>query len=113
MVLKFKDIKPIDIIAPRNGKGTGLSYVYEIVKGLEGKIKAFNHMKLHENSAIGYHQHVEDLEVYLVTSGNGIYNNNGEIVEVSVGDITLCNKGEFHGLESKNGELEFIAIIIG
>ena len=113
MVMKFNEIEPMKIEAPRNGSGTGLAFIYEIVRGLDGKIKAFNHMRLHPNSAIGFHQHIDDLEIYLITEGNGIYNDNGEEVQVTNGDIMLCNKGEHHGLKALDKDLDFVAIIIG
>ena len=113
MVLKFDLINPMEMDAPRDGKGKAFSFPYDILKGLDGKIKAFNHMRLEENSAIGYHQHIDDLEIYVITEGHGIYNDNGKEVEVTKNDVMLCNKGEHHGLASKNGKLDFIAGIIG
>lgn len=113
MVLKFDLINPMEMDAPRGGKGKAFSFPYDILKGLDGKIKAFNHMRLEENSAIGYHQHIDDLEIYVITEGHGIYNDNGKKVEVTKNDVMFCNKGEHHGLASKNGKLDFIAVIIG
>ncbi len=113
MVTKFESINPMEMTAPRGGKGMAKSFPYEILKGIDGKVKAFNHMRLEKDSAIGYHQHIDDLEIYIVTEGKGIYNDNGMEVEVGVNDVMLCNKGEHHGLASKDGTLDFIAVIIG
>ncbi len=113
MITKFELINPMETIAPRNGKGVSYNFPYEILKGLSGTVKAFNHMRLDEHSAIGYHQHIDDLEIYIITEGTGIYNDNGREVEVTVNDVMLCNKGEYHGIASKNGKLDFIAVIIG
>lgn len=113
MVLKFNEIKAVDLKAPREGKGTGEGYPYSILQGLSGKVKAFNHMHLDEDSAIGYHQHVDDLEIYIIVSGEGIYSDNGKEVHVGEGDVMLCNKGEYHSLASKNGGVDFIAVIMG
>lgn len=112
MVTKFQDINPMEMSAPRGGKGTAKSFPYDILKSLGGKVKAFNHMRLEQDSAIGYHQHIDDFEIYIITQGTGIYNDNGKEVEVTVNDVMLCNKGEYHGLASKNGVLDFIAIIM-
>ena len=89
MVLKFDLINPMEMDAPRDGKGKAFSFPYDILKGLDGKIKAFNHMRLEENSAIGYHQHIDDLEIYVFTEGNGIYNDNGKEEEVTKNDVML------------------------
>lgn len=78
MVTKFQDINPMEMVAPRNGKGVANNFPYEILKSIEGKVKAFNHMRLDADSAIGYHQHVDDLEIYIITEGEGIYNDNGK-----------------------------------
>ena len=40
-----------------------------LTKEATGTVKAFNHMRLDENSAIGYHQHIDDLEIYIITEG--------------------------------------------
>ena len=62
-------------------------------------------------TSVGIHR--DDFEIYIITQGTGIYNDNGKEVEVTVNDVMLCNKGEYHGLASKNGVLDFIAIIMG
>lgn len=113
MITHFNNINPMEVAAPRNGRGTAFNFPYEILKEIEGKVKAFNHMRLEKDSAIGYHQHIDDLEIYIITDGVGIYNDNGSEVEVGKNDVMLCNKGEYHGLASKNGTLDFIAVIVG
>lgn len=113
MVRKFEEIKHMNLTAPRGGKGTGKGFPYDILLGIEGRVKAFNYMHLDADSAIGYHQHVDDLEIYIIVEGEGVYNDNGTEVAVKKGDVMLCNKGEYHGLASKNGGLDFIASIIG
>ncbi len=113
MVTKFESINPALMQAPRDGKGIAESFPYSILKGLNGSVKAFNHMRLEKDSAIGYHQHIDDLEIYIITEGSGIYNDNGTEVGVGKNDVMLCNKGEYHGLASNDGTLDFIAVIIG
>ncbi len=113
MITRFSEIKPFIVEAPRNGKGSAANFQYEILKGLKGEVKAFNHMRLEADSAIGYHQHIDDLEIYIITDGIGVYNDNGIEKNVVKNDVMLCNKGEFHGLSAKDGPLDFIAVIIG
>ncbi len=112
MLTKLENINPMEIIAPRNGKGKALSFQYDILKGLEGKVKAFNHLSLEKDTGIGYHKLVDDLEIYIITEGESIYNDNSTEIEVSNNDAMICKKGECHGIMSKNGTLDFIAIII-
>ena len=78
MVTKFQLINPMEMTAPRNGKGTAFSFPYDILKGIDGKVKAFNHMRLEEDSAIGYHQHIDDLEIYINKSPVSIYGSQGQ-----------------------------------
>ncbi len=64
-------------------------------------------------SSVGFHEHLQDEEIYVIFSGNGHYvDNDGKKHPVKPGDLTLCCQGEKHGLENTGSEpLTFIAVI--
>ena len=41
MVTKFQLINPMEMTAPRDGKGTAFSFPYDILKGIDGKTRYF------------------------------------------------------------------------
>ena len=68
---------------------------------------------LEPGASIGVHTHAQNEEIYLITSGQGLYTtNSGEKYPVAPGDLTLTRKGESHGI-ANTGEnpLIFTAII--
>lgn len=100
--------------APFNGKGE--VYARNILNGpeeLSEKGRAFTHNTLKPGTEIGYHIHKGESETYYILSGHGIYNDNGNKVEVGPGDVTRCAPGEGHGLACTGAEpLDMIALIL-
>lgn len=64
-------------------------------------------------SSIGFHIHDQEEEIFLITSGSGIYtDSNGQTCSVVAGDMTLTRRGEGHGLSNPGDQpLSFMAII--
>lgn len=114
MVIRFKELEKKRMEKPRGGVGFVDADIYKDILNIEGKIIAFNRMTLEGGSTLGYHQHIDDMELYLILEGKAKYNNNGEEVFVEKGDLTFCNRGEFHGMDTIDNEgVQFLAIIIG
>jgi quercetin dioxygenase-like cupin family protein len=73
----------------------------------------FNQVTLPEGCEIGWHQHVGNGEAYYVAAGQGIYNDNGTEIAVSVGDCTFCKDGDWHALKNTgSGDLVIVAVIL-
>lgn len=96
--------------------GIGEAEMHKILNGEEelyGKGRMFNHMIVAPGNSIGVHQHSGDNEIFYFLKGSAEYNDNGTIVTVHPGDVTVCNDGETHGLVNNGTEpLEFIALIL-
>lgn len=75
--------------------------------------KMTGEMTLAPGSSIGFHVHEKDEEIYIITSGRGLYtDSDGQKYPVAVGDITLTRQGEGHGLANDGeGPLTFTAVI--
>ncbi len=59
------------------------------------------------------HQHVDESEIYFILSGSGLFDDNGDMIEVKKGDITYTPDGHCHNLINTGTEmLEFMALII-
>lgn len=80
---------------------------------LSGKGRLFNHVLLEPGSEIGWHVHHGDSEIYYVLSGEGEYSDNGELVTIRPGDVTVVFDGEGHSARALGPEpLEMIALIL-
>ncbi|MFZ6031021.1 MAG: cupin domain-containing protein [Chloroflexota bacterium] len=60
--------------------------------------------ELKPGTSIGYHQHGENEEVYVVLSGRGMMTVNGETREVGPGDVILNKPRWSHGLSNHADE---------
>lgn len=80
---------------------------------LLGKGRMFSHVKLEKGCSMGWHVHQNEGEAYYILKGTGEYSDNGNIVSVSAGDVTMVYPGEGHSLLNTGDEpLELIALIL-
>lgn len=96
--------------------GTGEITVRGLINSdteLNNKGRVFAHTTVYPGSAIGYHIHQNDEEIYYILSGHGQYNDNGTMAEIGPGDVAVCPCGEGHGIACLGGEpIEMIALIL-
>lgn len=76
------------------------------------KIRLCTRMTLAPGSSIGTHTHEGEDEIYLVLSGNGRIQENGEWVPIGPGDAILTGQGGTHGVENTGTEPLVIAAVI-
>lgn len=75
--------------------------------------RLFGRITLNPGCSIGAHPHEGESELFYILKGNGVYDDNGTMVPVSEGDVTICAPGESHGIANRSDEvLELIAVII-
>lgn len=97
----------------RGGKGT--SEIVRFIEGpeLHGKGKLFGKITLKPGVSIGLHTHVDDSETFYVLSGEGLYTENGSVMNIKTGDILYLNKGGNHSVENNgDAELQLMALIL-
>jgi mannose-6-phosphate isomerase-like protein (cupin superfamily) len=113
MLVKFDNTTLIETIRPREGKGKIKGYRYLDNLQLENNLKGFYINELEVGSEVGYHEHVDDEEIYYILDGKGIINDNGEEKEVSAGDLVYTKHREKHSIKNTgDANLKFIAFII-
>ncbi|HMN12510.1 MAG TPA: cupin domain-containing protein [Bellilinea sp.] len=77
------------------------------------KGRLLNHMHLAAGSSVGGHAHKDEQEIYYIISGKGTYDDNGTLVDIEAGDVTVCPPGSTHGIRADKGEdLNLIALIL-
>jgi len=113
MIIRAESIEGKLVEKPRDGRGNLMNLGYDGVQGIEGKIKMFSVVNLNPDSMVGYHQHINDMEIYLMLDGTAVINDNGNIDILKPGDMLITNFGEWHSIENKSAEpITFLAIIM-
>lgn len=96
--------------------GKGCYYRQRIAEGVENlgpKVKTYAKITVPAGTAMAYHKHEGDFEIYYIVEGEGLYNDNGTEYPVKVGDVVRCADGECHGISNTgSGDLAFIALIV-
>lgn len=98
----------------RDGDGTvEITNFISSPEELNGKGRLFARLTLKPGVSIGYHVHENDSELFYIMSGTAEYNDNGTLVEVKAGDVTVCPAGTGHGIANKGSEtVELAAVIV-
>jgi len=79
---------------------------------LKSKTRLCAKLTLPRGASIGFHNHIDEEEVFYILSGRGKVDDNGKIREVSGGDAILTGGGAGHSIECISEEpLEIMAVI--
>jgi quercetin dioxygenase-like cupin family protein len=64
------------------------------------RLRFIYYLEMEPGTSIGYHQHGDNEEAYIVIEGNGLMTVNNEARQVKTGDVILNKPGWSHGLEN-------------
>ena len=112
-MLKFKE--ELKIKTENNQKGEVKLFLSDLADFdiKNPKLRTFALAQLKAGEEVGLHKHEGECEYYYIISGKGLYNDNGETVEILPGAVTFTPSGESHGIKNTGEEmLEFVALII-
>ena len=116
MIFKSSELEKVVVEKPRGGAGEmKCDFAFQMGKAPEGSsFQVAAYQTLEPGSGVGYHQHVDNEELYVILSGQGTFTDNGKVGKpVGPGDMTLTLKGEWHGIDNTGSEpLIFIAVIV-
>ena len=94
--------------------GTGITLVTDILAAGEiyAHPKVVAHAVMKEKDSIGWHVHKNEMEAYIILSGEGVFNDNGKEVIVKPFDVTITLSDEGHAIRPTQGNgLELLALI--
>lgn len=97
----------------KNGKET--VKVINFIEGeeVEHKGRLFGISIIPVGGSIGYHQHVDDFEIYYILKGRAMVNDNGEEAVLEAGDMMYCKNGDYHSIENiGQDDLQYVALIL-
>lgn len=80
---------------------------------MKDKCGLYAQVTIEPGCSLGYHEHHGESETYYILSGQGNYDDNGEVRPVKAGDMTFTPDNHGHGLVNTGDEdLIFMALII-
>lgn len=90
-----------------------MQLILEGPEEMQGKGRVFDHVVIEPGCEIGWHVHESESETYYILKGQGQYNDNGQVVTVGPGDVTVVGVGQGHSMINNGTEnLEMIALIL-
>ncbi len=112
IVIKRLDEMKVDVKNMRGGVGECKTVHHIDPKELpHGRL--FSTITIEEGNSIGFHEHIGEVEYYLILSGEGVVSEKDGDKVVSSGDIVITGNGEGHAIRNENKEpLVFIALIL-
>jgi mannose-6-phosphate isomerase-like protein (cupin superfamily) len=111
MIIRRNEMKVEKKEKPRGGDGI-VTYTYYLESDTEKNARMLAEMAFPPGASIGYHQHENETEYYIVHSGNGIVNDNGKEVPVKSGDVVVTGDGESHSIKNTGTEPLIVSAII-
>ncbi|GAB6156434.1 cupin domain-containing protein [Desulfosporosinus burensis] len=115
MIKHLEDLRQDTVSEFRGGKGViQMTHFLEVEKDeFKGKGRLFAKNVLKPGTSIGLHEHVGDSETYVILSGEGLVNDNGDQKVVKPGDVIITRNGEKHSIANTGTfDLEFLALIL-
>ena len=113
MIKKKSELKQVINENMRGGDGSIIITHLANTDEMYNKSRLFATLVIKPGCSIGYHIHEGESEVFHIISGTASYNDNGNDVKLTPGDVTLIPEGHGHSI-ANNGETDLIltALII-
>ena len=111
----IKNIEQLKTVVKLNGEGNEKMFKTLLTdfEGWNPKVRLFSLVQLKPGEEAEYHRHEGESETFYILSGKGLYNDNGNKMEVTPGMVTFTPSGKGHSLLNTGDEmLAFIALIV-
>lgn len=97
----------------RGGKGTILTTSIVEQDVLADKGRLYTRMTIKPGRSVGYHEHINEREIYYIIKGSGIATDNGTESPINAGDVMVTGNGSSHGIENTGDiDMEVVALIL-
>jgi len=97
----------------RGGAGTIRIIQHIPAAAMHGKCRLAATLELPPGAGIGFHEHKDEYEIYIVQKGTGELDDNGTRLTVGPGDAVLTGGGEGHAIRNTGGvTMEITAVIL-
>ncbi len=98
----------------RGGSGTiKIEHFWEPGSEMRSHTRMCAKLTIPPHGSIGFHPHDAEEEIFIVVSGAGEADDNGEIVQLQVGDTLLTGNGDGHAIRCISDEPLVLIAVIG
>ncbi|MBN2545642.1 MAG: cupin domain-containing protein [Spirochaetes bacterium] len=112
MLIKHKDMIKEIKKEMRGGQGE-ITITHIAMKDTLVHARLMAYINIPVGASIGNHQHVKEIEYYVIIKGTGIVTEDGVEMTVKEKDVVLTGGGSTHSIRNEGKEeLEMIAVII-
>ena len=94
-----------ELEASHGGQGQVKNVRLFEAEDFDTKLRFIYYVEMEPGTSIGYHQHGDNEEAYVVMEGNGLMTVNDEARAVKTGDVILNKPGWSHGLENTSDRI--------
>ncbi len=113
MVRRKEDIRGRNVENAQGGDGTVTFYDWLLPEEAPGHGRVFSKLVIPPGASIGYHEHSNEFEAYIVISGEAVVDDNGTEVILHEGDMHLCKEGDGHETRNESDrDLVLMALIM-
>ncbi|MBR6781315.1 MAG: cupin domain-containing protein [Clostridia bacterium] len=112
-MVRRKEECPVSVRENMRG-GNGSVQITDFVNKAElyNSGRLFADITLAPGCGIGEHVHEGEEEIFVVTAGEVVYNDNGEEKVCKVGDVLICNDGEKHSIRNEGDVTASVTALI-
>lgn len=111
----YKKVEELKTVTKFNNIGTEKMFKTNLAdfEAFDPRVRLYSLIQVKPGEEVEYHMHVGESETFFILSGQGIYNDNGNKVEVVPGMVTFTPSGQGHSIKNTGDEmLVFIALIV-
>jgi len=96
----------------RGGKGTVIVRSLTADAAKPEKLRLMAEITINPGCSIGYHKHEGETEIFYFTAGEGVADDNGQLIKVSAGDVLITGNAG-HAVEN-TGDIPLVmtAVIV-
>lgn len=111
----YKKIEELKTVTKLNNLGGEKMFKTNLADfdAFDPKVRLFSLIQVKPGEEVEYHMHFNESETFFFLSGKGVYNDNGNKVDIVPGMVTLTPSGQGHAVKNTGDEmLVFIALIV-
>ena len=114
MVRRYEQLHRSQVDFSRHGSGVlQLVHILDGPEEMAQKGRVFACATLPPGAGVELHPHTDESETYFFLEGEGLFNDDGELVPVKKGDVAHTPAGHTHGLRNTGtSPLRYITLVL-